>query len=411
MGTRVVVTGMGVVSPVGNSLETYWANLTAGRSGVKSLVGQIDTDGLVSTIAGVAEDVTPEGMDGKEMRRHARGTAFAVDAAQQALRQSGLDFSKEDPYRCGVYCGSGIGGIGIIEEAILKNHEAGPRRVSPLMVPTGITNTASGYVSLMTGFQGPNKAVVSACATGTHCVGDAADQIRMGKADVMLAGGTESTIIRFGLASFAAMRALSTGFNDRPQEASRPFDLDRDGFVMGEGAGILLLESEAHAKARGAEILGEVLGLGETGDAYHIAAPREDGSGAAAAMRAALRYSRVNPDEVGYFNAHGTSTKLNDAGEARALKTVFGEKMPLVSSTKSMTGHLLGGAGAIEAIACMLTLRTGIIHPNINYQTPDPECDINLVSNEARQEDVAICMSNSLGFGGHNASLLFRRYE
>lgn len=411
MDTRVVITGMGVVSPVGNSVDTFWQNLIAGRSGIRSLVGLIDTEGLASTIAGIAEDVAPEGMDNKELRRHARGTAFALEATQQALRQSGIDLTQEDPYRCGVYCGSGIGGIAIIEEGVIKNHEAGPRRVSPLMVPTGITNTASGYVSMMTGFQGPNKAVVTACATGTHCIGDAADQIRMGKADVMLAGGTESTILKFGLAGFAAMRALSTGFNDNPEAASRPFDLDRDGFVMGEGGGMLVLESEEHAKARGAEILGEVMALGETGDAFHIAAPREDGSGAAAAMRAALRFGRANPEEVGYFNAHGTSTKLNDAGEARALKRVFGDHAPLVSSTKSMTGHLLGGAGAIEAIACVQTLLTGVIHPNMNYETPDPECDVNLVANEARETSVAMCMSNSLGFGGHNASLLFRRYD
>jgi 3-oxoacyl-[acyl-carrier-protein] synthase II len=408
---RVVVTGMGVVSPVGNEVATYWRNLTEGKSGIRSIVDYIDTEGLASTIAGVAEDVAPEGMDTKELRRHARGTAFALEAAQQALRQSGIEIAREDPYRCGVYCGSGIGGIDIIEEGVIKNHTAGPRRVSPLMVPTGITNTASGYVSIQTGFQGPNKAIVTACATGTHCIGDAADQIRMGKADVMLAGGTESTIIKFGLAGFAAMRALTTNFNDRPEAASRPFDADRDGFVMGEGAGILILESEQHAKARGAEILAEVLGLGESADAFHIAAPLEDGSGAAAAMRAALRYSKVAPENVGYFNAHGTSTKLNDAGETRALKSVFGENMPLVSSTKSMTGHLLGGAGAIEAIACIQTLRTGVVHPNINYETPDPDCDVNLVANTAKEADVAICMSNSLGFGGHNASLLFQKYD
>jgi len=401
---------MGIVSPLGNSLDTYWEGLSEGRSGIR-VIERFDTEKLGTKFAGLAEDVTPEGMEPKEIRRHARNTLFAIEAVNQAIKQASFDIEKEDPYRCGCMMGSGIGGIDVIYENSVACHTQGPRRVSPLMVPTGIANAASGAVAIAHGLMGPNKCVVTACATGSHAIGDAADLIRLGKADVMIAGGTEATVIPFSLAGFGAMKALSTR-NDSPQAASRPFDTDRDGFVMGEGAGALVLESEEHARKRGAHILAEIAALGESCDAYHIAAPRDDGSGPAAAMRQALTLAQVNPEDVDYFNAHGTSTKLNDASETISLKTIFGEKdaMPLVSSTKSMTGHLLGGAGAIEAIAGILSILHQVAPPNINYDTPDPACDVNIVANTAREAKIAIVMSNSLGFGGHNASLILKRY-
>lgn len=410
MASRIVVTGMGIVSPVGNSVDTYWKNLIAGKSGIRR-IDRWDASGLTCQIAGMAEDVSPFNMDMKEQRRHCRFSVFAVESANQALAQSGVDLSKENPYRVGVIIGSGIGGIDTIYENSVKHHEGGQRKVSPLMIPTGITNTAAGVVAIVHDLRGPNKNVVTACATGTQCIGDAVNLLKLGKADVMLAGGTEATIIPFALASFGAMKALSTKRNDSPEQASRPFDADRDGFVMGEGAAVLVLEREEHAKARGAEILCEIKGVGESADAYHIAAPREDGLSVAAAMKEALREAAVNPEQIGYFNAHGTSTKLNEMTETLALKQVFGEQTPPVSSTKSMTGHLLGAAGAIEAVACIQAIREGILPPNINYETPDPECQVNLVANQAREAEIAFAMSNSLGFGGHNASIIFGRYE
>jgi 3-oxoacyl-[acyl-carrier-protein] synthase II len=407
MDIRVVVTGGGVVSPVGNTVPLYWEALCAGRSGIRHVPFETET---ASKIAGMAEDVHPEGIDEKEQRRYGRYTLFAIDATDQALRQSGLDMTREDPFRCGVYIGSGIGGIDEIYDNTIAMHERGPRRVSPLFLPKGLINMAPGVVAIRHGMQGPNQAIVTACAAGTQSLGAAFEAIRAGRADVMIAGGTEATILPFGLAGFGAMRALSTR-NDAPEKASRPFDADRDGFVMSEGAGILVLESEEHARKRGAVILGEIAGFGETCDAYHVVAPREDGSGAAQAMRAALASARLESAAIDYYNAHGTSTKLNDPSEVLSLKTVFGDAMPPVSSTKSMIGHLLGAAGAVEAIACLMTLQSGVIHPNINYETPDPECDVNLVANTAREAKVAICMSNSLGFGGHNASIILKRYE
>lgn len=408
MNKKVVVTGMGVVSPLGNTVPAFWEGLSAGRSGIRYL-DDAAFEGIASRVAGVAEDVAPEGMGPKDLRRFNRYAVFGMEAADQAWKQSGLDLDKENPYRCGVLVGSGIGGLDDINIDSVKMHEGGPRRVSPLMIPRGLVNMGSGAIAIRLGLLGPNKAIVTACATGTQCIGDAADIIRLGKADVMLAGGSEATLIPFALAGFCAMHALSTR-NDAPTRASRPFDLDRDGFVMGEGAGVVVLETEEHARARGAEILGVVAGIGETCDAYHITAPRPDGSGAAEAMRAALDQAGLNPEQVDYFNAHGTSTKLNDAGEALALRAVFGERQPLASSTKSMMGHLLGAAGAVEAIACLLAIQHNVVPPNINYDTPDPECEINLVANEARPAKVDIAMSNSLGFGGHNGSIIFGRY-
>jgi len=409
MSTKVVVTGLGVVSPVGNDIDTFWKNICAGKSGIRA-IDQFDTSDLTAKIAGIAEDVEIDGLDNKEMRRMSRYAQFAIFAAEQAWKQAGLDINKEDPYRCGTSVGSGIGGLNEINIDSVRMAEGGARRVSPLMVPKGLANMAAGAVAIHLGLLGPNKCVVTACASGTHSLGDAASLIQSGKADVMVAGGAEATVIPFGIAGFCAMKALSTR-NDEPERASRPFDLDRNGFVMGEGAGIMVLESEEHAKARGAEILGVVAGMGDTCDAYHITAPRPDGSGVAAAMREALREAKLNPEDIGYFNAHGTSTKLNDAGECKALHVVFGEETPPTSSTKSMIGHLLGAAGGVEAVICILAMRDGILPPNINYDTPDPECQLNLVANTAIEKKVSAVMSNSLGFGGHNASIILTKYE
>lgn len=410
MRTRVVITGMGVVSPLGNSLDVFWENVVAAKSGIRQ-IDAWDTERYPSKIAGIAPDVLPEGFGNKDLLRQSRYILFAIEAADQAWRQSGVDINAEDPFRCGAFVGSGIGGIEDIYDSAIKVPEHGPKRIAPMMLPKGLSNMGSGAVAIRLGLQGPNRAIVTACATGAQAIADAADQIQLGKADVMIAGGAESTIIPFGIGAFCAIRALSTHFNDSPERASRPFDKDRDGFVMGEGAGILVLESEEHARKRGATILGELAGTGETCDAYHVVAPREDGSGAAGAMRAALADAGLAPEAVGYFNAHGTSTALNDASESLALRSVFGEDMPPVSSTKSQMGHLLGAAGAVEAIVCMQAINTGILPPNINYDTPDPDCAVNLVANASREAKIAIAMSNSLGFGGHNASLILRRYE
>lgn len=405
---RVVITGMGVVSPVGNTVKEFWESLVAGRSGIRA-VDFVD-ERTASRIAGVAADVTPANVPPKEMKRQGRFILFALEAANQAWNQSGLDMDKEDPFRCGALIGTGIGGVQEIEENALRLHEDGPRRVSPLMMIKGLSNMAAGAVGIHFGLKGPNACMVTACASGAQSIAAAANIIRLGQADVMLTGGTEATVIPYGLAAFSAMRALSTR-NDAPEKASRPFDKDRDGFVLSEGAGILVLESEEHARQRGACILAELAGTGETCDAYHPVAPCPDGSGAAASMRLALRQAGIPPEKVGYCNAHGTSTKLNDAAESQAFLDVFGSALPPVSSTKSMIGHLLGAAGAVESVACVLTIRYNTIHPNINYETPDPECPVNVVANTAREAKVDIAVSNSLGFGGHNATLVFKRYE
>lgn len=406
---NVVVTGLGVVSPVGNDVESFWRSLCEGRSGIR-IVDQFDVSQHASKMAGLSDDCYPEDLVGKHLRRLDRYTLFALYAADQAWIQSGLDIGRENPERCGTAVGSGIGGIHTFEAEYISFYEKGPRRVHPLTIPKLMGNAAAAEVAARLGLRGPNKAIVSACATGSHNLGEAANLIRFRQADVMVAGGTEGAITSFGLAAFAAMRAMSRR-NDEPERASRPFDADRDGFVMGEGAGILVLESEDHARARGAEILGMMTGYGETCDAYHITAPRPDGSGAAGAMRVALDQAGVNPEDVDYFNAHGTSTKHNDAVESLALRQVFGDDMPPTSSTKSMIGHLMGAAGAVEAIASVLSIRDDILPPSINYDTPDPECPVNIVANEAREARVAIAMSNSLGFGGHNTSMVFREYD
>lgn len=409
MRTKVVVTGLGVVSPMGNDVKTFWENVCAGKPGVRT-IDRWDPSALPTQIAALAPTVELPDLSSKDLRRRDLYTIYAIYAADMAWRQSGIDMANEVPERCGTIVGSGIGGIHTLEEGHEKFLEGGYRQLSPLTIPKLISNMGTGEIAIRLGLRGPNKSIVTACATGAQSISDATALIRSGVADVMVCGGAEASITPFGMGGFCAMKAMSRR-NDAPAKASRPFDRDRDGFVMGEGAGVLVLESEPHARARGAEILGEIAGCGETCDAYHITAPRPDGTGAAGAMRAALDDAQVNPAQVGYFNAHGTSTKHNDASEALALRIVFGEAMPPVSSTKSMMGHLLGAAGAIEAIICLLAIRDGVMPPSINYDTPDPECVINLVANEARPAKFEIAMSNSLGFGGHNASLLLKRYN
>lgn len=400
---------MGVVSPVGNDVQTYWEALCEGRSGIR-LIDRFDASELASRIAGQADNCEPADMSPKEIRRRDRYTILALVAADEAWAQAGVDLAQTNPRRCGAIVGTGIGGLYTIQEELANFLRRGARRVSPFMLPKVLSNMAAAEVGIRLELLGPNKAVVTACASGTQSISEAAEIIRSDHADVMVAGGAEAAVVSFGMAGFSALKVLSCR-NDAPERASRPFDADRDGFVMGEGAGILVLESQEHARKRGAQILGEVAGYGESCDAYHITAPRPDGSGAVAAMEAALRDARMDPSEVDYFNAHGTSTKYNDMSEALALKTVFGEDMPPVSSTKSMIGHLLGAAGAVEAVACLLAIRDGILPPSINYETPDPECMVNLVANEAREADTAVAMSNSLGFGGHNASIILKPYD
>lgn len=409
MQSRVVITGMGVISPVGNGVDAFWENLCAGRTGIRR-IDHFDASELTTQIAGLVEMPVLESVSKKERRRMDAYTVYALAAMKEAWTQSGIDIGQEDPLRCGCMIGSGIGGIKTLEDNHTIFLEKGPRRLGPYTIPSLLSNSATGEAAIRYGLQGPNKAVVTACATGAQSIFDAVNTIRMGYADVVATGGAEAPVTPYTMAGFCAMRAMSRR-NDEPERASRPFDKERDGFVMGEGAGVLILESEEHARGRGADILCAFAGGGETCDAYHLVAPRPHGAGAAAAMTASLRDAQLNPDAVGYFNAHGTSTHHNDEAESEAMRDVFGDALPLTSSTKSMTGHLLGAAGAIEAIACILAIQTSVLPPSINYDDPDPDCTVNLVANEAREADVACAMSNSLGFGGHNATLIFQRHE
>ena len=409
---RVVVTGLGVVSPVGTGVEKFWNNLTAGVSGIDRIKRFDPVEwGLSVHIGGEVKDVDfLQFFDKKEAQRISDFIKFSIIATDEALKDSGLLDTKVDPYRVGVIIGSGIGGLRDIEENTRTLLEKGARRVSPFFVPSGISNMASGYVAIRWGFKGVNYAVVSACATGNHAIGDALRLIQTGDADVIIAGGSESAITPLGVAGFANMKALSTR-NDEPQKASRPFDKDRDGFVMGEGAGILILEEYEHAKARGAKIYAEIAGYGATDDAYHITAPCVDGEGAYECMRLALEDGKTKPEEVDYINAHGTSTPLNDKTETMAIKKLFGDhayKLK-ISSNKSMIGHLLGGAAAVEAVATVKTIETGIIPPTINLENPDPDCDLDYVPNKAVKQEVNVALSNAFGFGGTNASILFRK--
>lgn len=412
MGRRVVITGLGVVSPAGSSLEKFWENLTAGKSGIGRIT-KFDPEGFPVQIAGEVKDFDPlQYFDRKEVRRTDPFIQFAVGAAVQAVEQSGLEESDVDKTRVGVLIGSGIGGLSTIEQQLKILWEKGPRRVSPFCVPMEIINMASGLVSIRFGYKGPNISVVTACATGTHTIGEAYRTIQYGDADVMVAGGAESCITPLAVAGFAAAKALSTR-NDEPEKASRPFEKNRDGFVMGEGAGIVVLEELEHAKRRGAKILAEVVGYGTSGDAYHMTAPAPEGEGAARAMANALKNAGIKPEDIDYINAHGTSTKFNDLFETMAIKKVFGDHAYKVkiSSIKSMIGHLLGAAGGVEVVSSVMTLQTGVIPPTINYEEPDPECDLNYTPNEAVKVDVRYVLKNSFGFGGTNACLVLKRYE
>ncbi len=405
---RVVITGMGWVTSLGLSVEQVFADLLAGKSGIYPITS-FDTTNFAVKFAGQVQNW--EGgpnVDRREAKRLDRFTQFALNAAVDAVVDSGIDFTKEDPFRCGSVVGSGIGGINEFEEGHAKMLAKGPDRVSPFIVPKLMCNAASGNISIRYGLRGPNYACVSACASAAHAIGDAANLIRVGSADIIVTGGSEAAITPLGLACFISPRALSTR-NDSPTTASRPWDKDRDGFVLSEGSALLVLEEYEHAKKRGARIYCEVLGYGQSADGGHITAPDENGTSASMAMTLAVRDAGLNPQQIDYINAHGTSTPLGDLAETRAIKRAFGDyakKVP-VSSTKSMTGHLLGAAGAIEAVICVKTLEKGVIAPTINHITPDPDCDLDYVPNTARQLTINTALSNSFGFGGHNVSLVF----
>jgi 3-oxoacyl-[acyl-carrier-protein] synthase II len=409
MSNRVVITGLGLVTPVGNDVAQTWDALVAGRSGVGPIT-HFDAAAYSTRIAAEVKDFDPAALFGrKDARRMDRYTQFALAAAGQALDDAGLVVTEGNAHRIGVVIGSGLGGVISLMDQADVLRERGPNRVSPFLVPMILSDSASGQVAINYGLKGPNFAVVSACATGANAIGEAAEVIRRGVADIMVAGGAEAVIVPVAFAGFGAMQAISTR-NDEPEHASRPFDAKRDGFVIAEGGGVVVLESADHAQARGARAYAELAGYGATADAYHITAPDATGDGPARAMRAALGQAGVTPEQIGYLNAHGTSTALNDKGETGAIKNVFGEhayRLP-ISSTKSMTGHLLGATGAVEAVFSVLTLVYGILPPTINYEFPDPECDLDYVPNEARHAFVDYVMSNSFGFGGHNACLLFK---
>ena len=406
---RVVVTGLGVVTPLGIGVEDTWAALCAGRSGVGPIT-RFDTSGFPVRIAAEVKGFDPANyIESKEIKKMDTFIHYAVAAAAMAVEHAGLKLPAARPERVGVYVGSGIGGLQAIEHWHTVLQTKGPQRITPFFIPMTIINLASGQIAIRTGAKGPNSCAVSACATGNHCIGDAYRIIQRGEADVMIAGGTEAAITPLGVAGFAASRALSSR-NDEPAKACRPFDRDRDGFVLGEGAGIVVLESLDHARARGATILAELVGYGMTADAYHITAPSEDGEGAARCMQLALTEAKVAPGQVQYINAHATSTSA-DAVETAAIKRAFGEaarRIP-ISSTKSMTGHLLGAAGGIEAVFTVLAMTRGVMPPTINYEQPDPACDLDYIPNVARRGRVDVALSNSFGFGGTNACLLFRR--
>jgi 3-oxoacyl-[acyl-carrier-protein] synthase II len=409
---RVVITGVGVVSPIGIGEEIFWRALTEGRTNIVTLEGILDTEGLACKIASVVSGYNPSDyFDPKDQKRLAKFVQFASIAAAEAVKSSGLNIEAENPWRIGSFIGCGIGGIGEMEEQILVMASKGARRVSPLLIPKIIGNMACGQVAIDLGIKGPNAALTTACASGAHALGESMRSIQNNAADIMVSGGAESAMCRIALAGFSNMKALSFR-NDDPLKASRPFDAERDGFVMGEGAGILILEELEHAKARGASIMCELAGYGATDDAFHITAPDADGAGGAMAMRLAVEDAGAAPENVQYVNAHGTSTPLNDKIETLAIKTVFNShaRSLAISSNKSMIGHLLGAAAAVEAIACVKTIQNSVIPPTINYENPDPDCDLDYVPNEAREAEVNMAISNSLGFGGHNATLAFRKF-
>ena len=412
MNNRVVVTGLGVVSPIGTGQEAYFDGLVAGRSGFKKIT-RFDASTYPCQIAAQIDDFDPTlYLDKKEARRMVRFIQFAVAASKLAVKDANLEINDSNTDEVGVMIGSGIGGLSILEEQANVLRDKGVSRISPFTVPYMISNMAAGIVSIELKAKGPNSCVVTACASGTHNIGDAFRILARGDAKVMIAGGTEASITPLGMAGFCAARALATSYNDNPEKASRPFDAKRDGFVMGEGSGIVVLETLENAEARGAKIYAELVGYGMSGDAYHITSPSPSGEGAAKAMMLAVKDAGLSLTDIDYINAHGTSTSLNDKYETMAIKRAFGDhaKKLAVSSNKSMIGHLLGAAGAVEFIATVLTIQKGIIPPTMNYEFPDPECDLDYVPNKAREANVRAAISNSLGFGGHNAVLAVKKF-
>lgn len=413
MAKRVVITGMGMVCPVGNSVAESWASLIAGKTGIGRIT-LFDPTGFDTQIGGEVKNFKPEeyGVDKKDARRMDRYAQFAVAASVEALNHSHFTIDDGNRNRVGVVIGTGIGGIGVLSEQFKVLHDKGPDRVNPFLIPMMIPNMASGHVALKFGARGTNFCVVSACSTGGHAIGEGVEIIKRGEADVMIVGGSEAPLVPISVAGFNSMKALSTN-NAEPEKASRPFDAQRDGFVMGEGAGVVILEDLEHARARGATIYAEVTGYGSTDDAFHIVQPEEHGEGAIRAMKLAMERAGLTPQAIDYINAHGTSTQLNENAETAAIKGAFG-KMAYevsISSTKSMTGHLLGAAGAIEAIISVKAINEGIIPPTINYEHPDPLCDLDVTPNQAKKKTVRNAMSNSFGFGGHNVSLIFSKFE
>ncbi len=412
MSRRVVVTGMGCISPVGNNVKETWESILAGKSGATNIT-HFDASKHKTRFAAEVKGFDPVALFGaREARKMDRFTQFATAAAVEALAQAGLQIDESNRDRVGIVTGTGIGGIGTLLEQANVLRERGPERVSPFLIPMMIADSAAGMLAIRFGARGPNMAISTACASGNNAIGEATEMIRRGAADAMIVGGSEAAIVPVSMAGLNVMTALST-HNEDPQSASRPFDKDRDGFVMGEGAGVLILESLEHAQGRGAQILCEVSGYGTTDDAHHISAPAENGAGAALSMKLALENANLAATDIEYINAHGTSTPLNDKSETAAIKTVFGEQaynIP-ISSTKSMTGHLLGASGALEAIICTLVIREGILPATINYHTPDPECDLDYVPNQPRKASAKHVMSNSFGFGGHNATVILSRFE
>jgi 3-oxoacyl-[acyl-carrier-protein] synthase II len=409
---RVVITGMGVVTPLGHDLDTFWKNLVTGQCGIDT-ISAFDATPFDTKIAGEVKnfDATPAFPSPKDIRRTDRYSQFGVYAGWSALKDSGLDLNKDNLDEIGVFLGSGIGGLATTSDQLRILDQRGPGRVSPFTIPMLISNMASGLISMYFNLRGPNFATCSACATANHAIGEAWRTIKMGDAQVMLAGGSEAAVIPIGIAGFCAMRAMSTR-NDDPKTASRPFDKDRDGFVMGEGAGVIVLEELERAKKRGAKIYCEVVGYGNTADAYHLTSPPPGGEGAVRCMKMALKTGGLNLEDVTYVNAHGTSTPVGDVCETQAIKTVFGDyaKKLAVSSTKGATGHMLGAAGAVEMAACAMAIKTGIVPPTINYQTPDPECDLDYVPNTAREMNVNAIVNNSFGFGGHNSTIAAKKF-
>ena len=409
---RVVVTGLGIISPVGSGLKNSWKSIVNGQSGITK-IDRFDASAYPCQIAGQVDDFrVADYISPKEARRMDRFIQLGLAAAIEAINDSGLDINKENPERIGAHIGSGIGGVETIEKTTLEHYQKGPKRVSPFYVPMSIINMISGNLSIMYNFQGPNLSMVTACTTATHSIGDAGRLIEYGDADVMIAGGAEAGITPTAIAGFGNARALTRCNND-PKSASRPWDMERDGFVMGEGAGVVVLEEKQHAISRGAQIYAELAGFGMSADAFHMTAPLESGAGASRCMNAALKNAQINPQQIDYINAHGTSTPLGDVAETKAIKSTFAEHAYSlsVSSTKSMTGHLLGAAGGIEAIFCCMTIKDQVLPPTINLEQPDPQCDLDYVANQARPAKVNSVLSNSFGFGGTNGTIVFKKFE